>query len=673
MEDRCIVVGNLPKFNEGDKLEFTGSWVEHQKYGKQFKVESFSISYPTTSAGIKKYLGSGLIKGIGKSTAEKIVQRFGESTLEILENDIGKLLEVEGIGSKKLEVIKKGWHDQQGIKNVMISLQSYGISTAYSLKIYKTYGDDAPDIIAQNPYRLISDVWGIGFKTADEIAKKLGFTDHDTARIRAGVVFALNEISRNGHVYTPEVDLINFCTQLLNFELAYSDPVIQELEEEGVIVKTTDKVYLADLYYAERGIEQALESLNNPPAELTGADIKVLQLIRRDFSDEQIEAIELSLKCNMLIITGGPGTGKTTALKGIIDIYRHRDSKIMLAAPTGRAAKRMTELIGLEAKTIHRLLEFNPSDNSFAYNKYNRLECDLIIVDELSMIDTYLMYHLITALSEKTTVIFVGDVDQLPSVGPGAILKDLIESDRISSVRLTKIFRQAEESDIVINAHRINKGEMPVINSDKTTDFAFLEESDNTVIPQKILRLCSEEIPGRLNFDPFEDIQIISPMYKGEVGVNHLNKLFQNNLNKGQVIYSQGDKVFKAGDKIMQLRNNYDKGVFNGDIGFVIGMDDENKVLNTSYDGRIIQYGTEDLDEITLAYAVTVHKSQGSEYPVVIMPVTTSHYIMLQRNLLYTAITRAAKLLILIGSKKAIGMAVNNNRVGNRFTSLFKV
>ncbi len=672
LHDKTIVVGNLPKFNPGDSVEFTGIWTEHAKYGVQFKVESFNVSYPTTPAGITNFLGSGLIRGIGKSTAEKIVGQFGESTLDVIDNDIQKLLEVEGIGAKKLEVIRKGWEEQQGIKNVMMFLQSHGISTAYSLKIFKTYGNDAPEVITQNPYRLISEVWGIGFKTADEIAGKLGFTDHDPSRIRAGIVFALDEIARSGHVYSPEADLINYCTQLLNFELAYSDPVVHELEEEGIIVREKERIYLADLYNAERGIEMALDSLNEAPGELTRADEKVLELIRGNFSDEQFEAIELSLKNSMLIITGGPGTGKTTTLKGIIDIYKHRESKILLAAPTGRAAKRMTEVIGLEARTIHRLLEYNPSDGSFAFNKFNKLECNLLIVDELSMIDTYLMYHLATAIGENTTVILVGDVDQLPSVGPGAILKDLLESDRIASVRLSQIFRQAEESDIVINAHRINKGEMPVINSLKSTDFAFLEENDNTIIPEKILHLCAEEIPDRLQFDPVRDVQIISPMYKSDVGVHKLNRLFQNSLNRGSVVYSRNDRLFKAGDKIMQLRNNYDKGVFNGDIGFVIGFDDEKKLLNTSFDGKIIQYGLEEIDEVTLAYAVTVHKSQGSEYPVVIMPVSTAHYIMLQRNLLYTAITRASKLLILIGTKKAIAMAVNNNRVKNRFTSLFK-
>ena len=672
MEDRITVVGNLPKFSPGDRVEFTGVWVEHARYGKQFKCESFSVAYPTTAAGIKKYLGSGLIKGVGDSTADKIVRKFGERSLDILEHDIERLLEIEGIGVKKLEVIKKGWQEQQGVKNVMLFLQSHGISSAYSIKIYKTYGNEAPQIISENPYRLITDVWGVGFKTADDIGKKLGFTDHDPQRIKAGIIYALGEISRKGHVYSPEVDLIDYCSQLLNFELAYNDPVISLLEEEGVIKHDDGNIFLADLYYAERGIEGAINQISHPPAELTKQDDKALSLVQNLFSDEQFEAIKLSLISKTLIITGGPGTGKTTTLKGIIDIFKTRDKKILLAAPTGRAAKRMTEVNGMEAKTIHRLLEFNPSDGAFGYNRFNKLEADLLIVDELSMIDTYLMFHLITAINDNTTVVFVGDIDQLPSVGPGNILKDLIRSDRIPVITLTKIFRQAEESDIVLNAHKINKGEVPNITNKQNTDFVFLEESDNSLIPDKILHLTKEEIPNRLGFDPIEDVQILSPMYKGEVGVTFINKMFQQQINPSSVVYSQGDKIFKANDKVMQLRNNYDKGVFNGDIGFIIEMNDESKQLNILFDGRPVQYSLDELDEITLAYAVTVHKSQGSEYPVVIMPLTSAHYIMLQRNLLYTAITRASKLLILIGSKRALGMAVGNNKVQNRFTSLFK-
>jgi len=399
---------------------------------------------------------------------------------------------------------------------------------------------------------------------------------------------------------------------------------------------------------------------------------KLLRAIENRYSKEQLAAIKYSLSNKILIITGGPGTGKTTALKGIIDIYKRMEKKILLAAPTGRAAKRMAEVIKMEAKTIHRLLEFNPSDNSFAYNKFNQLTADLIIIDEVSMIDTYLMYHLITAIDTKTTIVFVGDIDQLPSVGPGNVLRDLINSNSVSVVRLNKIFRQAESSDIIKNAHLINKGAMPVFNA-KDTDFVFLDEKEPVVISEKILALCKDELPSKLKFDPLLDIQVITPMYKGDVGVNYLNKLFQARINKNDIIYSQGDRIFKAGDKIMQLRNNYDKNIYNGDIGFLIEYDDENKNLVTDFEGRLIKYSPDEFDEITLAYAITVHKSQGSEYPCIIMPMVTQNYIMLQRNLLYTGITRASKLLIMLGSKQAVSIAVNNNKVQRRFTTLFSL
>jgi len=671
LKDTSVIVGTLPKLNQGESIEVSGNWIVHPKFGKQFKIENFSIAYPTTKTGVINYLGSGLIKGIGKSTAEKIYSVFGTKTLDILEKNIHRLLEVEGIGEKKLEMIKKGWAEQQGIKNVMLFLQSYGISTAYSLKIYKTYGNTAPEIIKQNPYRLISDVYGIGFKIADQIGKKLGIEERSPMRIKAGILFVLNEISKNGHTYCPEIDLIESVTQTLNYDLASSDTIIQELQNEGLIVIHKKNIYLADLYYAERGIEESMKLIQSIPKEEINYE-KLLRAIENRYSKEQLAAIKYSLSNKILIITGGPGTGKTTALKGIIDIYKRMEKKILLAAPTGRAAKRMAEVIKMEAKTIHRLLEFNPSDNSFAYNKFNQLTADLIIIDEVSMIDTYLMYHLITAIDTKTTIVFVGDIDQLPSVGPGNVLRDLINSNSVSVVRLNKIFRQAESSDIIKNAHLINKGAMPVFNA-KDTDFVFLDEKEPVVISEKILALCKDELPSKLKFDTLLDIQVITPMYKGDVGVNYLNKLFQARINKNDIIYSQGDRIFKAGDKIMQLRNNYDKNIYNGDIGFLIEYDDENKNLVTDFEGRLIKYSPDEFDEITLAYAITVHKSQGSEYPCIIMPMVTQNYIMLQRNLLYTGITRASKLLIMLGSKQAVSIAVNNNKVQRRFTTLFSL
>lgn len=673
LEDGTSVVGNLPKLNEGDRVELSGGWVKHPKYGKQFKVESVNISYPTTDSGIIKYLGSGMIHGIGPVTAKRIVSKFGETTLDIFDNNISRLIEVEGIGKKKLELIKEGWEEQKNVKNVMLFLQSNGISSTYSLKIYKEYGDATPELIQKNPYRLISDIWGIGFKIADGIGKSLGFTGDDPFRLKAGIVHTLQQAVKDGHTYLPKDILIKEASYILQADVGYSDILFEQLEETGEVYTKNDNVYISDFYHAEREIENSISALLNITSEKPPKLDKILSSFKENYSDEQLDAIRTTYSEKMLIITGGPGTGKTTTLKGIIQLFQTFDKKIMLAAPTGRAAKRMTEVIGLEAKTIHRLLEFNPQDNSFNQNADNPLETDLLIVDEISMIDTILMYNLIIAISQNTTLILVGDIDQLPSVGAGNVLKDLIASKQIPVIQLNTIFRQAKDSDIIINAHRINKGEMPALNFIKETDFIFLDEGNNPKIPEKILRLCRDELPRKFDFNPVEDIQILSPIYKGDVGVTALNKLFQNQLNNSAVVYSQGEKKFKANDKVMQLRNNYDKNVFNGDIGFVEGTDNENKIIYISFEGRIIDYKFDELDEITLAYAVTVHKSQGSEFPCIIMPLTTSHYMMLQRNLLYTAITRATKLLILIGTKRALAMGVNNNKVRNRFTSLFKV
>ncbi len=673
LEDGTSCVGNLPKLNEGDRVELSGNWVEHPRYGKQFKIENANISYPVTESGIIKYLGSGMIHGIGPVTAQRIVSKFGEATLDIFDNNIERLIEVEGIGKKKLDAIIEGWQEQKSARSVMLFLQSNGISATYSLKIYKEYGDAAPDLIQKNPYRLISDIWGIGFKIADGIGKSLGFTGDDPFRLKAGIIHTLQQAVKDGHTFLPKDLLIKEASYILQADVGYSDTLFEDLEENGEIHTHNSNVYISGFYRAEREIESSINALLSVTPQKPPKLDKVLNSFEENYSNEQLEAIRTSYAEKMLIITGGPGTGKTTTLKGIIELFQTFDKKIMLAAPTGRAAKRMTEVIGLEAKTIHRLLEYNPKENAFVINEDNPLETDLLIVDEISMIDTLLMHNLIIAISSNTTLILVGDIDQLPSVGAGNVLKDLIASKQIPVIELNTIFRQAKDSDIIINAHRINKGEMPALSFIGETDFVFLDESNNKNIPQKILRLCSDELPRKFDFNPVEDIQILSPIYKGDVGVTTLNKLFQNELNESATVYSQGDKIFKANDKVMQLRNNYDKNVFNGDIGFVVGTNNESKIMYVSFEGKMVNYKFEELDEITLAYAVTVHKSQGSEFPCIIMPLTTSHYMMLQRNLLYTAITRATKLLILIGTKRALAMGVNNNKVRNRFTSLFKV
>jgi exodeoxyribonuclease V alpha subunit len=664
-------VGTLPNIKVGEKLKLTGEYETHPKFGAQFKIESFSIVYPSTIAGIIKYLGSGLIKGVGPATAEKIVDVFKENTLEILDTNINKLLNIEGIGAKKLELIKKSWGEQKAIKEIMMFLQSFDISPSYALKIYRTYGANSVKTVQENPYQLSYDVWGIGFKIADTIGKSVGFSEDHPKRIKAGIVYVLNEAAGDGHVYLPMDELQKKCYEILGVDLSDSLLLFREMQEENKINIIGEKIYLSHFYDAERNIENRINALCGCSSKFSE---KELQSVRLDtgYSDEQLEAIRNSLTNKILILTGGPGTGKTTALKGIIDSYKQLKKNIMLAAPTGRAAKRMSEVIGIEAKTIHRLLEYNPQEQIFLRNKENPLETDLLVIDEVSMIDTLLMDSLISAVSLNTTLILVGDVDQLPSVGNGNILNDLIQSGIIPTAMLTKIFRQAEESHIVVNAHKINRGELPTLLNSDSTDFFFMQESDNAKIADVITELCEHRLPGKYGFDSMKDIQVLTPMYKGDAGANNLNIRLQEALNSRKALFTKGERNFKIGDKVMQLKNNYDKDVYNGDIGLIHTINMEDQKLEINYSGKIVPYEFLELDDITLAYAITVHKSQGSEYPCVIMPITTAHYIMLQRNLLYTAVTRASKMLILVGSKQALAMAIGNRKAKKRNTSLFR-
>ncbi len=665
-------VGILPNVKVGEKLNLEGEFVIHPKYGEQFRIDSFTIVYPSTTDGITKYLSSGLIKGVGPATAEKIVDLFQEETLNILDNDITRLLEVEGIGSKKLELIKKSWDEQKAIKEIMLFLQSFDISPSYALKIYRTYGASSVKIVQDNPYQLSYDVIGIGFKIADKIGKSVGFSEDHPKRIKSGILYVLNEASGDGHVFLPMNELIKKCYEILNVDLTDSLLLFREMEDQYLINIVTDNVYLSYLYEAERTIEIKLKTLCSIPNDFDAQQLNSIRL-NPGYSEEQLEAIRNSIKNKVLILTGGPGTGKTTALKGIIDSYKQLDKKIMLAAPTGRAAKRMSEVIGMEAKTIHRLLEYNPQDHIFLFDEDNPLETDLLVVDEVSMIDTILMNYLISAVSLKTTLVLVGDVDQLPSVGCGNILHDLIQSGIIPTAMLTKIFRQAEESQIVVNAHKINKGEFPTLLNKESSDFFFIHESTDSSIANLITELCQTRLPQKYGFDPMKDIQVLTPMYKGDAGADNLNSTLQSALNKNRSLLNRGEKSYKVGDKVMQLKNNYDKDVYNGDIGLIHSIDMEDQKLEISFNGKIVPYEFIELEDITLAYATTVHKSQGSEYPCVIMPITTAHYIMLQRNLLYTAVTRASKMMIIVGSKQALGMAVGNKKAKKRNTSLFKI
>ncbi|MDR3665750.1 MAG: ATP-dependent RecD-like DNA helicase [Ignavibacteriaceae bacterium] len=664
-------VGLLPGIKAGEHLKLSGYYESHPKHGQQFKIECFSVIYPTTTASISKYLGSGLVKGIGPAIAQRIVEIFGEKTMEVMDNQTDKLLQVEGIGKKKLLTIRKSWEEQKAVKDIMIFLQSFDISPAYALKIYHTYEKDAIKIVQDNPYKLTYDVQGIGFKIADAIGKSVGFNEDHPKRIKAGIIYVLNEASNDGHVFLPMPELINNCYGILNVDLSDSLLLLREMEDYGLLKIMNDNIYLLHYYQAERNIENKINGLCTGTSEFMEKELNSVRMKSGYYSEEQLGAIRNSLSNKILILTGGPGTGKTTALRGIIDSFKHLGKNIMLAAPTGRAAKRMSEVIGLDAKTIHRLLEYNPQEHLFGRNEDNPLEVDLLVIDEVSMIDTLLMNSLINAVTPETTLVLVGDIDQLPSVGPGNILHDLIKSDKIPTVMLTKIFRQAEESKIVVNAHKINKGEYPSLQHNENSDFFFIQEPDSSSIPEIIVELCTKRLPAKYGFNPMKDIQVLTPMYKGDAGADNLNSILQSTLNPNEVLFTRGRRGYKIGDKVMQLRNNYDKDVFNGDIGLINTVDVEDQKLEIIFNGKIVQYDFLDLDDITLAYAITVHKSQGSEYPCVILPITTSHYIMLQRNLLYTAVTRASKMMIITGSKQALQIAIANKKSRKRYTSLF--
>lgn len=672
LEDGTTVVGTFPSIKEEETLELNGNWIYHEKYGEQFKVESFKVLYPQTTPSIIKYLSSGFIPGIGRSLATSIVKKFGTQTFEIFNETPERLKEVEGIGEKKYKKIADAWENQKGVVDIMIFLQNYGISQNKAIKIHKVYGKQTIQMFQENPYQLAKDVWGIGFKSVDKIGLEMGFDLNDPLRVSAGIEFLLENSASQGNVFLPENVLIQMCDYELGIDLRENYNIFDLMIEKGKIIRENENIYLDTLYYAEKYIEEKISLLATTENHLYAKGVKKLKKIDQNFSDEQIQAIETSISQHLLILTGGPGTGKTTALKGIIELYQKLDKKIMLAAPTGRAAKRMTEVTGLESKTIHRLLEYNPSDQTFYIDETNPLETDILIVDEISMIDTILMQNLLRPIKDETTLILVGDSNQIPSIGPGNILKDLIDSNSITVVELSKIFRQAEESKIVTVAHEINRGEFPDLSIKKDSDFFFIEENDTSKIPDLIYDLISERLPAKYSFDSFNDIQILAPMYKGTAGVNNINEFLQDKLNQEEVILTQGNRIYKYFDKMMQLKNNYDKEIFNGDIGFVSKYSKDSQKLSISYNGKDIEYDQGELDEITLAYATTVHKSQGSEYPCIILPIIPEHNIMHQRNLIYTAITRASKLMIVIGNKNSFYNSIKNNKIQQRYTSLFK-
>jgi len=675
--DLITVVGNLPGVNAGAVLELKGTWKVDAKYGRQFVVASYSERMPATAAGIEKYLGSGLIKGIGPVYAKRIVKKFKEDTLRVIEEEPDLLLNIEGIGEKRLEMIKAAWEEQKEVRNIMIFLQSHGISTVYGVKIYRQYGNESIEVIRSNPFMLADDIWGIGFRTADKIAKNLGFDPDSFERIRAGVQYVLNQMADDGHCFAYRKELIEEAVKLLETQ---EDLVLRALDrmvlEGSVIPDEDDSVYLPAFYYSETGTAKRIREIASAPSAVPRGDrADLLAAIERKhgirYDEMQREAILTAGRSKFMVLTGGPGTGKTFTTLGIISLYKALGADILLAAPTGRAAKRMSEVTGMEAKTIHRLLEYKPGQG-YTKNMDNPVKCDVLILDEVSMVDLILMYNLLKAIRDETIVILVGDVDQLPSVGPGNVLKDIIDSECVAVVRLTSIFRQARDSMIITNAHRVNQGRMPVFKGGRNRDFFFIEQEDPDRIAEEIVALVTQRLPGYYKADPVRDIQVLCPMLRSSTGAHNINQLLQERLGSDRASVRYGGTVYRLGDKVMQIKNNYDKNVFNGDIGFIEDINLEDKTVSISFDSRSVEYDYTELDEIVLAYACTVHKSQGSEYPIVVAPLTTQHYIMLQRNLLYTCITRAKRVFVLIGTKQAVAMAVHNNRISKRNTMLCK-
>jgi len=725
--DLVTVVGNLPEVQPGESLQLTGAWMNHPKHGKQFKAERCEQVLPATVEGIKKYLGSGLIKGVGPVTAGRIVKKFGLQTLDVLDHHPEQLRLVLGVGAVRAASIGQAWTQQKAIKDVMLFLQSHGVSTSLAVKIYKQYGDESISVVKNNPYRLASDIYGVGFKTADKIARDLGLPMDSPNRIAAGVAYTLSQLADEGHVYAPESKLVQDAAELLGVTPELTGVGIERLVKDGQVkveasldmniqaetssrlkptgdtqpqpasagfpsppdVETSGPaavvarpmreeraVYLTPFYYGETSVAAKLRAIMDAPTPTatTRAAEQIISVSSTGtaLSEQQMQAVRalLSPSSKVVVLTGGPGTGKTTTVRAMIEVCEKRGLRYALASPTGRAAKRLSEATGRPARTIHRLLEFSPQEG-FRRNAENPLPIDLLIVDEASMLDLLLANHLLKAIAPSTRLLLVGDVDQLPSVGAGDVLRDVIDSGRAQVIQLDVIFRQAHDSLIITNAHRINKGQFPEFPSG-ARDFFMFAKDDPDEAAALIVDLVSNRIPKKFGLKP-SDIQVLAPMYRGVAGVMNLNLLLQVALNPPAPNKPErriGGTLFRLGDRVMQTRNNYDKDVFNGDIGAITALDLEAQSMTVNLDGRPVVYDWIDADELVLAYAASVHKAQGSEYPCVVLPLLTQHYLMLQRNLIYTAVTRAKKLVVIVGSRKALAMAVKNNKVAQRFSAL---
>ena len=680
-KDLITIVGALPLPTPGETLRLKGQWVVDTKFGQQFRVESCLSVLPATIVGIQKYLGSSLIKGIGPIMARRIVDKFGLETFDIIEDSPERLREAEGIGPIRTERITNAWQEQKEIREVMVFLQGHEVSPAYAVKIYKIYGDKAISVVKENPYRLALDISGIGFKTADKIARSMGIDPNSQIRAEAGIIHVLSELVDEGNVYYPDQELKKKAVELLEVDPAVLEMALATLaQQDRIIIEELPEgkaVYLTPLYVAEANVARRLKTLIESTKQPLQLDVEkaiewVQGINRIELAETQKQAIKKAVTGKVLVLTGGPGTGKTTLVNSLVRILEKKGQRILLASPTGRAAKRLSEVTGKEAKTIHRLLEFSPKEGGFKRNEDNPLDADLIVIDEASMVDTILMNNLLKAVPVTATLLLVGDVDQLPSVGPGNVLKDIIASGSVETVILTEIFRQAQESLIVVNAHRVNRGEFPQLKPQQgqRSDFYYIEKNTPEEVLAVIKELCGKRLPNAFHFSPFDDIQVMTPMHRGTVGVSNLNAELQRMLNPEGKVITRGGRLFRANDKVMQTKNNYEKDVFNGDIGRIVSIDFDEQQVQVKFDDRLVNYELSDLDDLVLAYAISVHKSQGAEYPAVVVPLLSQHYIMLQRNLLYTAITRAKRLVVLVGSKSAIAIAVRNNKVQHRYTNL---
>lgn len=676
-------VGTLAEPKPGIKIKLVGRWINNPRFGRQFSFESSEEMLPATEEGIRLYLASGLIRGVGDELAGRIVDKFSKDSIRILDEEPEKLLQVQGIGRKNLQNIVQSWTEHQGMRDLLLFLQPHGISCAQAVRVYKNYGADSLDVVRNNPFRLAMDVRGIGFLTADQIAGKLGFAADNPLRLEAAVLYVLQKATDDGHVYFPRSRLCEDAGRQTGMPPEAHQAAIDSLARAEHIIREPlegeddEAIYLKRFHHYESKIAWYLQRIIHSPKSVKFANPdaaveKAASSLKIQLADEQREAVKIASRAKILAITGGPGTGKTTIIDAIIRLFESAKARILLAAPTGRAAKRMAETSGKDARTIHRLLEYSPKEDGFGRNEDNPLACGLLVVDEASMMDTLLFYHLLKAVPLGATVILVGDVNQLPSVGPGNVLADIIGSGAIPVARLNHIFRQSAESEIICNAHLINAGKVPNLTWDKNrlSDFYFISQDEPEKAAEMIVDLVRNHIPRRFGLDSINDVQVLTPMHKGAVGAQQMNARLQEILNPQKREMRKGDRAFRLHDKVMQVRNNYEKDIFNGDMGRISHLDLVEKLLSVDFDGRIVPYEFDELDELVPAYAISIHKSQGSEYPAVVIPIMMQHYVLLQRNLIYTAVTRGKKLVILVGEPKALSVAVGNNKTQKRFTRL---